>query len=398
MPFFPTISNGWKSWATYQNSGSDSWGWMGHCHGWAVAALVEKTPEHAVMAKKGDQEILFTEGDLRGLLTKAWADSPPPGKAKYGAKRCEVAEENLIKDRQGRPIDGMACEGSKECDYKDDGSNEIEIINDNLSSSIGASIQFHYRKDGRSLHGKVTQHLGDGRYVVETYPDVLSMLGSYLTGIKGEEKWLRLGKACRDTNPMLLHTALVQMIAKGQGFVMDVDRHSQVWNQPVYAFKSQFVKLTLKNGERAKDNLVSIKDLADPLSAHRARGTEYLASVATTVEYGLENGPFLTYAKNGADESYSTALFRYTLEFDADKKLIGGEWENDPDFFGEIPDFLWFYPPGLKPVQSKNGLNIALIQKLHDCSLQPATHTMKFTKADGETEEQIELPYSLCEI
>lgn len=103
---FPMVGSGWHQWGYYTNVMEESWSWMGHCHGWAAAALYEKTPAHAVLAKVDGREILFTEGDIRGLLTKVWAEQSPRRESLFVSQRCNSSE--LKFDERGRVLD-PAC-------------------------------------------------------------------------------------------------------------------------------------------------------------------------------------------------------------------------------------------------------------------------------------------------
>jgi hypothetical protein len=83
------------------------WSWMGHCHGWAPASIMIETPRSAVLMKNEQgREVLFTEGDIRALITKTAADNSFSSPANFVGSRCEVGENDLIRDSLGRIVDG----------------------------------------------------------------------------------------------------------------------------------------------------------------------------------------------------------------------------------------------------------------------------------------------------
>lgn len=63
--------------------------WMGHCHGWAPAAYMEKRPSRAVdvLAADGRTHITFYPSDIKALATLLWAKASP--KTRFIGQRCE---------------------------------------------------------------------------------------------------------------------------------------------------------------------------------------------------------------------------------------------------------------------------------------------------------------------
>ncbi|MBF0362994.1 MAG: hypothetical protein HQK49_18385 [Oligoflexia bacterium] len=122
---------------------------------------------------------------------------------------------------------------------------------------------------------------------------------------------------CTDTNAGAFHVALVNQIAlKNEGFVADITRDAEVWNQPVYGFKTK---------------IISEKEGA---SEGAAAGTVKEISVETEMMYIGEVSPTWEYAT----EHYGlrTKVYQYRLELNSKGKIIGGEWSNE-----ERPDFIW---------------------------------------------------------
>ncbi|RYZ48453.1 MAG: hypothetical protein EOP07_25765, partial [Proteobacteria bacterium] len=122
---FPMSSDGWASYLYYtsadqymfldQEDSGEDWSWMGSCHGWAPAAFMAETPKHAVLAKFDDRQVLVTEGDIRGLLTKSWADHSPSKEQYFVGRRCETnladPEGEIPSDQNGRGYYGQIIRG-----------------------------------------------------------------------------------------------------------------------------------------------------------------------------------------------------------------------------------------------------------------------------------------------
>ena len=120
---------------------------------------------------------------------------------------------------------------------------------------------------------------------------------------------------CRDVNAGAFHLVLTNEIGFfHRGFIADIDRGIQVWNQPIFGFSS-VVTGTMQGA-----------------SPGAAPGTVQEVSVTTTTTYGAETNPF--WVSHGT--TARSKDFKYRLELDAYGQIIGGEWLAD-----ERPDFLW---------------------------------------------------------
>jgi hypothetical protein len=125
---------------------------------------------------------------------------------------------------------------------------------------------------------------------------------------------------CRDINAGSFHVILANQIALlNQGFVAEVNRTTEVWNQPVFGFTSQLL------GESTE------------VYPSAAPGTVRIASVRTEMRYIVEMGarwdamPYETFPEQGSGRTYD-----YTLELNAQDEIIGGEWADS-----DHPDFVW---------------------------------------------------------
>ena len=126
---------------------------------------------------------------------------------------------------------------------------------------------------------------------------------------------VRESSACRDMNAATLHLVLANElgIAK-RGFVVDVTRDAEVWNQPVNSFESQ---------------VMADKSGASPGAAP---GTVREVQISTRMAYTVETG-----ASRTASGSFERVVrYDYVLELDNNGTIIGGHWLSD-----DRPDFLW---------------------------------------------------------
>lgn len=124
--------------------------------------------------------------------------------------------------------------------------------------------------------------------------------------------------ACRDTNAGAFHVVVANQLGLlGKGFVADVTRDAQVWNQPVHGFTSTVI------GEQAP-------------STGAAAGTVKEVMIRTKMRYTVEIYPTWDAVNGTTRHADDTAVYEYRLELDANGRVIGGEWTSDAR-----PDFLW---------------------------------------------------------
>lgn len=395
----PLSLDGWRSWLSrsaspdYQFAGNgegEDWGWMGHCHGWAPASLIEDAPKHAVMVKLGDREVLFTEGDIRGLLTKAWADNSPNESTLFIGRRCNENVTSLTDplphDSEGRTLGGVLSDtGGEEIGFHEITQRILPNRALNRQEIVDTLFLVAERK---TVYYVENRYVGSQHLVFESQ----NALHHYL--LTGETDRARIPSevnfyGCRDVNPASLHTILVKFLGKpwqsGKNsfrFVMDRTRSGQVWNQPVYRADIKVGKLEL------------VTDLdVDRHASHHAAETQYVAEISADVYWSGEPArPSMAYPL-GYDARYArNALsLRYTLEFDSAERLIGGEWghldENEAS--QRSPDFLFAFREGATPVDTSAIRYSDIIKPIHLCSLNPeAPHTIEVA---GEV-----LSYSEC--
>ena len=138
---------------------------------------------------------------------------------------------------------------------------------------------------------------------------------------------------CVDVNAGAFHVSLSNLIGiHSRGFVADVDRFNDVWNQPVTSYASQIV------GEE------------EVTADHRANGIERRIKVATKFTYGEELKFWTAEAEAAGSRNFVSKLpvtntvhqefrsknYEYIVELDYRGNVIGGEWITETR-----PDFMW---------------------------------------------------------
>ncbi|MCO4754195.1 MAG: hypothetical protein KC478_06920 [Bacteriovoracaceae bacterium] len=138
---------------------------------------------------------------------------------------------------------------------------------------------------------------------------------------------------CVDTNPGTFHIVLANLIGiQNEGFVAEVVRDSEVWNQPVYKYDTTIVSEKSRNLKYA------------------TKGTRKQVEVKTTMHYANDGGRMFWVTDGTDDEFYAwwdqttgtgnyradKKEFHYILDLDRSGKIIGGRWLSY-----ERPDFLW---------------------------------------------------------
>lgn len=397
--YFPMTSDGWSNWLKYtgnaqfeylgeEGTGED-WRWMGYCHGWAPAAIMAETPRHAVLVRFGWQEVLLTEGDIRGLLTKSWSDHWPAEDMYFLGRRCNKNVADVDADiplgSNGRGLYGtlrMTPEaGERGFFVKAEYFAGFTRPNERI-------YPLSFDEPG-SLEGfLLEQFLGLNRGYRYVYAAQVPALQAYVE--RGDASAVSFPTSaeifgCWDLNPATFHMALLQKLGKEkQSLVIDRTRSGQVWNQPIYEAKFSFSDLKLAS------------TTTDVLAQHRAPGTKYLLEVKADVKWTSEpTKPRMVY-EEGFDRRYLiTTSYEYTLEFDRAQRLIGGEWglleEIKPK--QKAPDFIFGFKEGSLPRDDiARGFDYSgLIARIHACSLSP--------NIDGSMRVQDQnIPYSRCSI
>ena len=137
-----------------------------------------------------------------------------------------------------------------------------------------------------------------------------------------EEYRRKLNSAeCRDANAGAFHIVLANQLGRlKEGFIADVTRDFEVWNQAVHRFDSKIVATS------------------EGASPGAARGTVREVDVETAMTYTVEIPH--SWRRVAPSHANRTVTYKYRLELDADGDIIGGEWYNNGTK-DDRPDFLW---------------------------------------------------------
>ena len=212
----------------------------------------------------------------------------------------------------------------------------------------GIDVPF-YTSDINALMSKVyADYLGATRFIGER-------CNTSSNEIRVDAQGRVIADACRDTNPATLHLVLAsylgkQNVAQRQGFVADVTRDAEVWNQGITGYKV------------VSNETTPFVAAQDPAARHRAPGTTQLVHVKTEMYYIGEIAPHRAPAASRRDEYTQTQELEYTLELDRNGTIIGGEWISE-----DRPDFIW--SPLAAPAENAT-LSYRTIRDLLDRSRQ----------------------------
>jgi len=375
---FPLTSQSWSVYEDYKKRyhGTKSWDWMGICNGWAPAALNEAAPKHHVLAKSGGREVLFYEGDIRALLSKAYDLNATTDGLRMIGTRCDAKFQDIPRDKSGRPIDGRI-----------DSTREPFTILVDDSWTTGVMMVTRDPQQPNPYWLVASQPLVDPTlpadlYIYNNQADVAADLQDKTIGQRASlptPAHVTFYRNCRDANAASFHIALSDSLSNAAktrlGFVAEMFRTEQIWNYPVWGFQSQIGRPYPVTQEKGNQ-----------LDLH-APGTAFLADVTTRLIYVGEVGPAAEYSDDDAGpvdwkdvdtrpSTYSHADLQYTLELDANGFVIGGEWAESPAYNVAMPDFFWRLSGKLTDqVRDENGkpgtpsiLKYSLVKKLLDCS------------------------------
>lgn len=133
--------------------------------------------------------------------------------------------------------------------------------------------------------------------------------------------WMGGMRNCaEDLNAGAFHIVITNKLGlQKEGFLVDVDRFREVWNQPAVAFKSKILA----------DNL--------PRSGKAAKRAVREVRIATEFFYVDESEENTWEVAHGTkNQAIVSRELQYRIELDAEGKIVGGTWESR-----ERPDFLW---------------------------------------------------------
>ncbi|MBY0517108.1 MAG: hypothetical protein K2P81_09380 [Bacteriovoracaceae bacterium] len=194
------------------------------------------------------------------------------------------------------------------------------------SSDVKGLLDYYYAEVHKTkTYARIGARCGaDGKVPGEAYPEDRVQTPPKPSQANAPE--------CSDVNAGAFHMALANMIGlQDRGFVADVDRFNDVWNQPVGEYSSQIMDERLPTPQEAAigaARIVRIKmdmtygeelNLLRPEDAKEEGGFMSMDPVTTTPE-----------------QTFTTRYYEYNLEIDAAGNVIGGSWISETR-----PDFMW---------------------------------------------------------
>jgi hypothetical protein len=164
-----------------------------------------------------------------------------------------------------------------------------------------------------------------------------------------------LSENCRDTNAGAFHVVITNMIGIiDHGFIAEVDRFNDVWNQPVGAYTSEI----FDEGQ-------------SPTMEQRRNGISKIVRVKLDMIYGEElnllrdpgeEGGYVSMDPVTGTPAQTTSIrsYEYTLELNIKGEIVGGEWISE-----SRPDFLWLKGKASDFGVGKKGFNLSGLNKIY---------------------------------
>lgn len=197
------------------------------------------------------------------------------------------------------------------------------------ASDVKGLLAMHDSFNSKGLYSRVGARCKvPGKVPGEAFPEDIQSGNDFYPNQKAAET-----DNCRDVNAGALHVVLTNMIGlNSQGFVADVDRFNDVWNQPVVAFDSQMheeVPVTateFRTGVRRKVRVTTTMIYGDEL--------EFFSE--ELVHEGVLGFVSKDPVTGTPAQTYGEKKYEYVLELDVAGRIIGGEWISQ-----SRPDFIW---------------------------------------------------------
>jgi len=138
---------------------------------------------------------------------------------------------------------------------------------------------------------------------------------------------------CADVNAGAFHLVLTNMIGiYSKGFVADIDRFNDVWNQPIVGYESTFHEehplnpTDFRDGIERKVRVVTLMSYGDELEFYspQAAAEGILSFVSKNPVSGTSS------------QLTTTRRYEYLLELNSQGEIVGGSWISEAR-----PDMLW---------------------------------------------------------
>ncbi|MDA8793517.1 hypothetical protein N9N67_09730 [Bacteriovoracaceae bacterium] len=172
--------------------------------------------------------------------------------------------------------------------------------------------------------------------------DVKALLSHYFAyGYNGKGKQIgrrcygkwKLKGDCKDVHPASFHLALTNMIGiQKKGFIADVDRYKEVWNQPVVGYE-YIIKEQYQASKKARKKGVYTKAVIEMKMTY----ADELQEVPGAPDDDFKDFQTWKPVFGTVHNEKTTKTYNYVLELSKSGKIIGGTWRSK-----DRPDFLWF--------------------------------------------------------
>lgn len=285
-------------WEQTYHAGSNREDWAGHCNGFSGAAQRHREPQKAV-TKNG---VTFQPQDIKALLA-------------------EIHIHRNVKFLGGRRCENVIVANTVYTGYYG-----------NQMRSCPAGYSMVELRDGHTSYPKC----------------VANKRNRGISTVIDE---------CEDVNAGTFHLIISNWIGKRrQTIIFDKEAFNQVWNYPLYGYKSRIEQLSKQQAiKRINPGLQS------NIYPFNPQATKFYY-VKTTLSYTdvHNNGEFVN------KHNPASLVLEYVLEIDAFGDIIGGEWLGTSRNFH--PDFLWI---SLEP---KKSVTLEQLQRWYPNNPQKVFH------------------------
>ncbi len=213
------------------------------------------------------------------------------------------------------------------------------------SSDVKGLLALHDANNSKGAYARIGDRCGEnGKVDGEAFPE--DGVVPVITAKQANKS------ECADVNAGAFHIVITNMIGiNSQSFIADVDRFNDVWNQPIFGYKSEIVgpepvtAQDAKNGIAQKIRVKNEMSYGDELEfySEELEHEGIIQFVSKLPVTGTEH------------QLYSTRKYEYVLELDAKGSIIGGTWISETR-----PDMLWMKKKDQKFMNGKfdlEGLN-----------------------------------------
>ena len=140
---------------------------------------------------------------------------------------------------------------------------------------------------------------------------------------------------CRDVNAGAFHVIISNMIGLlGKGFVADIDRFNDVWNQPIFGYKTQIV-----GEENVEGSLVALGVAKRvKVKMEMIYGEELKFFTPQLAAEGHQNFVSKQPVTLTKHQKFLSKHYEYIVELNSAGNVIGGQWITQTR-----PDFMWLY-------------------------------------------------------